>query len=77
MERWCAIKALKSWVPLLEQIAPAYRVDLVLWTGDPLELTSWARWTMIEGQPFAPASRQLQLRDRYRNPAQRVLPPGG
>ena len=61
----------------LGQIAPGYRADLVLWTGDPLELTSWARWTMIEGQRFAPGSRQLQLRDRYRNPAQRVVPPGG
>ena len=42
------MKALKPWVPLLGQIAPAYRADLVLWTGDPLELTSWACWTMIE-----------------------------
>lgn len=42
------MRALKPWVPLLGLIAPGYRADLVLWTGDPLELTSWARWTMIE-----------------------------
>ncbi len=59
----------------LGRIARGYAADLVLWTGDPLELTSWARWTMIEGQIFEPASRQLQLRDRYVEPATRLAPP--
>lgn len=51
------MRALKPWVPLLGQIAPGYRADLVLWTGDPLELTSWARWTMIEKFETAIATR--------------------
>ena len=34
------MRALKPWVPLLGQIATGYRADLVLWTGDPLQLTS-------------------------------------
>lgn len=51
------MRALKPWVPLLGQIATGYRADLVLWTGDPLELTSWARWTMIEKFETAIATR--------------------
>ena len=51
------MRALKPWVPLLGQIATGYRADLVLWTGDPRQLTSWVRWTMIEKFETAIATR--------------------
>jgi hypothetical protein len=39
--------------------------DLVLWSGDPLEVTSVAEQVWIEGQPVTMRSRQTELRDRY------------
>lgn len=39
--------------------------DLVLWTGDPLEVTSWAEKVWIGGRPMPERSRQTELRDRY------------
>lgn len=39
--------------------------DLVLWTGDPLETTSWAQKVFIGGVEQPADSRQTQLRDRY------------
>jgi hypothetical protein len=39
--------------------------DLVLWSGDPLEVTSVAEQVWIGGQPVEMKSRQTELRDRY------------
>ena len=39
--------------------------DLVMWSGDPLELTSEAELVIIEGEIIPMESRALQLRDRY------------
>ncbi|KSB87717.1 amidohydrolase [Caulobacter vibrioides] len=39
--------------------------DLVLWTGDPLETTTWADKVFIGGVEQPADSRQTQLRDRY------------
>ncbi|TVS10262.1 MAG: hypothetical protein EA417_19195 [Gammaproteobacteria bacterium] len=50
------------------RIAPGMSADLVLWNGDPLELTTWAQRVWIEGREVPVDSRQLQLRDRYREP---------
>ena len=44
--------------------APA---DLVIWTGDPLELTNWAERVMIDGQWQDMSSRQTRLFERYRD----------
>lgn len=44
--------------------APA---DLAIWTGDPLELTTWAERVMIGGQWVPMSSRQTRLLERYRN----------
>jgi imidazolonepropionase-like amidohydrolase len=44
--------------------APA---DLVIWSGDPLELTSWAEQVMIDGEWQDMTSRQTRLFDRYRD----------
>lgn len=45
--------------------------DLVLWSGDPLEVTSAADQVIIAGKPIEMVSRQTLLRDRYlpENPA--------
>lgn len=48
------------------RIAPGYAADLVLWSGDPLEVTTVAEQVWIAGQPQAMRSRQTELRDRYR-----------
>ena len=39
--------------------------DLVLWSGDPLEVTTVADSVWIGGQPIEMRSRQTELRDRY------------
>jgi len=45
--------------------------NVVLWSGDPLEVTSAADLVIINGKPEPMVSRQTKLRDRYlqRNPA--------
>jgi imidazolonepropionase-like amidohydrolase len=48
------------------RIAPGYAADLVLWSGDPLEVTTFAEQVWIEGRPQSMRSRQTELRDRYR-----------
>jgi Amidohydrolase family len=39
--------------------------DLVLWSGDPLEVTTVAEQVWIGGNPVTMRSRQTELRDRY------------
>jgi hypothetical protein len=46
----------------LERGRPA---DLVLWSGDPLEVTTLADRVFIEGESQSMRSRQTELRDRY------------
>lgn len=46
-------------------IAPGQRADLVLWTGDPLEVNTVARQVWFGGRPIEMRSRQTELRDRY------------
>jgi imidazolonepropionase-like amidohydrolase len=46
-------------------IARGRPADLVLWSGDPLEVSSLAERVFIEGQPLSMQSRQTLLRDRY------------
>jgi hypothetical protein len=43
--------------------APA---DVVLWSGDPLEVTSYAEQVWIGGKPQSMRSRQSELSERYR-----------
>jgi hypothetical protein len=47
------------------RIAPGFAADLVLWSGDPLEVTTTAEQVWIAGAPVAMRSRQTELRDRY------------
>jgi len=39
--------------------------DLVVWSGDPLEVTSFADAVFIRGKAIPMVSRQTELRDRY------------
>jgi hypothetical protein len=47
------------------RIAVGQRADLVLWSGDPLEVTSAAEAVWIDGAAQPMRSRQTELRDRY------------
>jgi imidazolonepropionase-like amidohydrolase len=48
--------------------------DVVVWDGDPLELSSAATMVFIEGVEQPLGNRQDRLRDRYRNPVEGSLP---
>ena len=47
------------------RLTPGSRGDLVIWSGDPLEVTSMAEQVIIGGKPDTMVSRQTLLRDRY------------
>ena len=46
-------------------IAPGKRADLVLWNGDPLEVSTVAEQVWLGGNAVPMRSRQTELRDRY------------
>lgn len=46
-------------------LEPGNRADVVVWSGDPLEVTSVAEQVIIGGQAIPMVSRQTLLRDRY------------
>jgi imidazolonepropionase-like amidohydrolase len=48
-------------------LAPGMQANLVVWSGDPLEVTQAAEQVFIEGGSMEMTSRQIQLRDRYLN----------
>ena len=50
------------------------RADVVLWDGDPLELSSLPVAVWIDGKPQPTRSRQNRLRDRYLTPVEGALP---
>jgi hypothetical protein len=47
------------------RIEAGQAADLVLWSGDPLEVTTVAEQVWIAGSPVTMRSRQTELRDRY------------
>jgi hypothetical protein len=47
------------------RIAAGQSADLVLWDGDPLEVTTTATQVWINGRAIEMRSRQTELRDRY------------
>lgn len=51
-------------VGVLEEGAPA---TLVVWSGDPLEVTTYARHVYVDGEPISLESRQTKLLERYRD----------
>jgi imidazolonepropionase-like amidohydrolase len=55
-------------------LEPGKDADVVIWDGDPLEVTSFPTAVFIRGREMPTTSRQLELRDRYKD-LQGPLPP--
>jgi len=55
-------------------LKPGLTADVVLWDGDPLELSSAPVSIFIDGKPQAVANHQTRLRQRYRHPGEGGLP---
>ena len=55
-------------------LRPGRRGDVVIWDGDPLELSSAAQAVWIDGVKQSLSTRQTRLRDRYADPAAGALP---
>lgn len=58
----------------LGSLKPGRRADVVIWTGDPLELSTQVDRVFIDGVEQSLSNRQKRLRDRYRNPTPSALP---
>jgi imidazolonepropionase-like amidohydrolase len=48
-------------------LEPGKDADVVVWDGDPLEITSFPEAVFIRGVQMPMESRQLELRDRYKD----------
>jgi len=46
-------------------IQPGYIADIVIWTGDPLEVTSFVEQVYLSGEPMPTKNRSMRLRERY------------
>lgn len=55
-------------------LATGMEADVVVWTGDPFELTTWAERVYINGMEISQNTRQRALFERYRS--LQGLPPG-
>lgn len=55
-------------------LRPGRRADVVIWDGDPLELTSAPSLMLIDGEQQSLETRQTKLRDRYKTPQEGQLP---
>ncbi len=55
-------------------LRPGRRADVVLWDGDPLELSSAPVGVWIDGVQQSLVNRQTRLRDRYLTPQEGALP---
>ena len=55
-------------------LRPGRHADVVVWSGDPLELSSAPELVMIDGVQQPIATRQQKLRDRYATPEEKSLP---
>jgi imidazolonepropionase-like amidohydrolase len=55
-------------------LRPGRRADVVLWDGDPLELSTGVDAVWIDGVRQSLRNHQTELRDRYRHPQEGALP---
>jgi imidazolonepropionase-like amidohydrolase len=55
-------------------LRPGRRGDVVIWDGDPLEVTSGVEAVWIDGVRQPLQTRQTRLRDRYAKPQEGALP---
>ena len=56
------------------RLAPGEHADVVIWSGDPLEVTSAAEQVFIDGVRQPPETHQTRLMERYRDLNRRDLP---
>lgn len=55
-------------------LRPGRRADVVIWDGDPLELSTGVEAVWIDGMAQSLENRQTRLRERYRTPQEGALP---
>jgi hypothetical protein len=55
-------------------LVPGRRADVVIWSDDPLQVTSEAEMVLIDGVRQPLETRQTKLRERYRKLERDVLP---
>ena len=55
-------------------LRPGRRADVVIWDGDPLELSTGVDAVWIDGVRQSLTNHQTELRDRYRQPQEGALP---
>ena len=55
-------------------LRPGRRADVVIWSGDPLELATAVEKVWIDGVAQDLSTRQTRLRDRYLKPQEGALP---
>ncbi|MEH6790753.1 amidohydrolase family protein [Parasphingorhabdus sp.] len=58
----------------LGSLKAGHKADVVIWSGDPLELSTQVESVMIDGVDQSLGNRQMRLRDRYSNPTPGALP---
>ncbi len=59
---------------MIGSLRPGRYADIVLWDGDPLEVTSAVTSVWIDGVSQPLSTRQTRLRDRYARPSEGDLP---
>ncbi|WP_421851260.1 amidohydrolase family protein [Novosphingobium sp.] len=55
-------------------LKPGLAADVVIWDGDPLEVSSTSVAIYIDGRPQSLVNHQSRLRQRYRRPSEGALP---
>ncbi len=61
-------KAASTWnIPDVGVLRPGTVGDVIVWSGDPLEVTTWIEYVLISGELMPMRSRQTELYARYRN----------
>jgi len=60
----------------LGTLEPGKEASLVIWSGDPLEISEYAAEVMVKGKWLGADNRQKMLRDRYRHIDDKVEPYG-
>ncbi len=58
----------------LGSLAPGRRADVVIWSGDPLQVSSSAEAVFIDGVQQPMDTRQTKLRERYKDLSRDLLP---
>ena len=60
-------KAALTWdMPDVGVLRPSAVGDVIVWSGDPLEATTWVEDIIIDGKYVSPRSRQIRLFERYK-----------